>query len=142
MASLPQATGNALISCIYAAHTKYELNPLDWQWVVEIGWCLLTKQDMEWFEKMCKDGLFGPGDYVNFEDWAAIARSRDGYIHIRDGLVLEGEVQEMNNEENFYDKEPYKARVRAFFWPTTRCTPIIGGSRFDQRTWSVIVSSR
>jgi hypothetical protein len=70
---------------------------------------------MERFEEMCKDGLLGPDDYVIFEDWSAIARSRDGYIRIRDGLVLEGEVQEMNNEENIYDKEPYKARVHAFF---------------------------
>jgi hypothetical protein len=67
MSSLPQAMGNALISCIHVAHTKYESNPLYWQWVIEIGWCLLTKQDMERFEEMCKDGLLGPGDYVIFE---------------------------------------------------------------------------
>jgi hypothetical protein len=92
MSSLPQATGNALICCIHAAHTKYESNLLDWQQVVEINWHLLTKQDMERFEEMCKDWLLGLGDYVIFEDWLAIARSRDGYIRIRDGLVLEGEV--------------------------------------------------
>ena len=34
---------------------------------------------------------------------------------IRDGLVLEGEIQEMEDEENHYDEEPYKARVHAFF---------------------------
>jgi hypothetical protein len=115
MSSLPQATRNALISCIHAAHTKYESNPLDWQRIAEISWCLLRKQDMERFEEMCKDGLLGPGDYVIFEDWLAINTSRDGYIRIREGLVLEGEVQEMNNEENFYDKELYKALVCAFF---------------------------
>jgi hypothetical protein len=92
MSLLPQATGNALISCIHAAHTKHESNPLYWQQVVEIGWCLLTKQDIERFEKMSKDGLLGPGDYVIFEDWSAINRSRDGYIRIKDGLVLEREV--------------------------------------------------
>jgi hypothetical protein len=73
------------------------------------------KQDMERFEEMCKDWLLGLGDYVFFEDWSAIDRSRDGCIRIKDGLVLEGEVQEMNNEENFYDTEPYKAHVCAFF---------------------------
>jgi hypothetical protein len=80
---------NASISCIYAAHTKYESNLLDWQLVVEIGWRLLTKQDMERFEEMCEDGLLGPGDYGIFEDGSAIDRSRDAYIRIRDGLVLE-----------------------------------------------------
>ncbi len=45
----------------------------------------------------------------------AIDRSRDGYIHIRDGLVSEGENQEMNDEENFYDEGPYQARVCGFF---------------------------
>jgi hypothetical protein len=54
MSSLPQAAGNALISCIHVAHTKYESKPLDWQQVVEIGWHLLTKQDMGRFEEMCK----------------------------------------------------------------------------------------
>ena len=68
MSSLSQAAGNALISCIHAAHTKYESKPLDWQRVIEIGWRLLTKQDMERFEEMCEDGLLGPGDYGLFED--------------------------------------------------------------------------
>jgi hypothetical protein len=107
--------GNAVISCIHAAHKKYESNPLDWQRVVEIGWRLLTKQDMGRFEAMCEDGLLRPGDYGLFKDWLAIDRSRETYICIRDGLVLEGEVQEIEDEENFYNEEPYKARVCGFF---------------------------
>jgi hypothetical protein len=55
------------------------------------------------------------GDYGLFEDWSAIDRLRDGYIHIRDGLILEGEFQEMDNMENFYNRGPYKARVCGFF---------------------------
>ncbi len=112
---MPQATGNAVISCIHAAHTKYESNQLYWQQVVEIGYCLFMRQDMERFQEMCEDGLLGQADYGIFEDWSAIDRSRDGYIHIRDGLVLEGEIQEMNNEENFYNKGLYQARVCGFF---------------------------
>jgi hypothetical protein len=115
MSSLPQAARNAVISCIHAAHTKYESNPLDWQQVVEIGWCLLTKQDMGRFKEMCKEGHLGPGDYGLFEDWLAIDGSREAYIRIRGGLVLEGEVQEMDNEENFYNEGPYQARVCGFF---------------------------
>jgi hypothetical protein len=112
---MPQAAGNAVISCICMAHTKYESNPVYWQQVVEIGWRLLTKQDMERFEEMCKDGLLGPGDYGLFEDWSDINRSRDGYIHIRDGLILVGEIQEMNDEENFYNDGLYQACVCGFF---------------------------
>ncbi len=44
-----------------------------------------------------------------------INRSQDRYIRIRDGLILEGKIQEMNDEENFYDEGPYQARVRRFF---------------------------
>jgi hypothetical protein len=84
--------GSAVISCICTAYTKYESNPLDWQRVIEIGYCLFTRQDMVWFQKMCKDGLLGPGDYGIFKDWLGINKSRDGYIRIRDGLVLEGEI--------------------------------------------------
>jgi hypothetical protein len=89
---MPQATGNAVISCSHAAHTKYESNPLDWQRVVLIGYCLFMRQDMERFQEMWEDGLLGQGDYGIFEDWTAIDRSRDGYIPIRDGLVLDGEI--------------------------------------------------
>jgi hypothetical protein len=59
---------------------------------------------MRRFEEMCKDGLLGPGDYGLFKDWSAIDRSREAYIRIRDGLILEGEVQEMEDEENFHDE--------------------------------------
>ncbi len=71
---------------------KYELNPLDWQQVVEIGWRLITKQDMGRFKELCEGGLLGPGDYGLFEDWSAIDRSREVHIRIKDGLVSEGEV--------------------------------------------------
>jgi hypothetical protein len=64
---------------------------------------------------MCKDGLLGPSDYGILEDWLAINSLRDGYLRIRDGLVLEGEIQEMEDKENHYDKGPYKAHVHAFF---------------------------
>jgi hypothetical protein len=60
-------------------------------------------------------GFLGPGDYGLFEDWSDINRSRDGYIRIRDGLVLVGEVQEMNDEENFHNNGPYQACVCGFF---------------------------
>jgi hypothetical protein len=112
---MPQAAGNAVISCIQAAHTKYESNPLDWQQVVEISYRLFTRRDMERFQEMCKDGLLGPGDYGIFKDWFAIIRSQDGYICIRDGLVLEGEIQEMKDKKIFYNEGPYQACVCGFF---------------------------
>jgi hypothetical protein len=64
---------------------------------------------------MCKDGLLGPGDYGLFKDWSGINRSRDGYIRIRDGLILVGEIQEVNDKENFYNDGPYQARVCGLF---------------------------
>jgi hypothetical protein len=115
MLPLPQRTGNALINCIHAAHTKYESNLINWPMVIETGWRLLSKVEMERFKQMCEDGLLGPSDYGIFEDWLAIDRSRDVYLHIKYGLMLEGEIQEMEDEENFYDKEPCKASVHAFF---------------------------
>ncbi len=57
----------------------------------------------------------GPGDYGIFEDWSDIDKSQDKYIRIRDGLVSEDEVQEMNNKEKFYDEGPYEECVRGFF---------------------------
>jgi hypothetical protein len=139
---MPQAMGNAVISCIHAAHRKYESNPLDWQRLVEIGYHLFMRQDMERFQEMCKDGLLGQGDYGIFEDWSAIDRSRDGYIRIRDGLVLEGEIQEMNDKEIFTTRGRTRPMFVDFSWRTTRWLVIIGGSRSVRRNWSVISSSR
>jgi hypothetical protein len=73
------------------------------------------KQDMERFEEMCKDGLLGLGDYGLFKDWLAIDGLKEAYIRIRDGLVLEGKIQEMNKEENFYNDGLYQAHVCGFF---------------------------
>jgi hypothetical protein len=70
---------------------------------------------MHKFKNMCKDGLLDPEDYRIFEDWSATDKSRERYIRIKDGLISEGEVQEMNNEENFYDEGPYEEFVHGFF---------------------------
>jgi hypothetical protein len=95
---------------------KYESNAMDWQMVIiETGWRLLTRADMERFEQMCEDGLLGRSNYRIFEDWLVINRLRDGHLRIKVGLVSEGEIQEMEFKENHYDKELYKARVHAFF---------------------------
>jgi hypothetical protein len=110
-----QAAGNVIIGCIQAAHEKYQSNPPDWQDVIVRGWRLLMKRDMRKFKNLCKDGLLGPGDYGIFEDWSAINKLQEKYIHIKDGLISEGEVQDMNDEGNFYDEGPYEERVRGFF---------------------------
>jgi hypothetical protein len=60
-------------------------------------------------------GFLEPRDYGVFEDWLAVDPSREGYLHIMDGLVLEGAIQEMEDRENHYDKGPYKVCVHAFF---------------------------
>ena len=99
-----QAAANIIISCVQAAHEKYQSNPPDWQQVIERGWRLLTKWDMRKFKNLCEDGLLGPGDYGIFKDWSAIDKLQDKYIPIRDGLVSEGEVQEMNNKEFFLQR--------------------------------------
>ncbi len=73
------------------------------------------KRDMHKFKKLCEDGHLIPEDYRIYEDWSSINKSRERYIQIKDGLLSEGEVQDMNDEENFYDEEPYKERARCFF---------------------------
>ncbi len=93
--------------------------------------------------EMCKEGLLEPGDYGLFEDWSDVNRSRDGYIRMRDGLVLVGEVQEVNDEENFYNDGAVPGLcLWIFSWRITRWSLIIGGSPSVRRTWSVIASLR
>ncbi len=110
-----QAAGNIIISYIQAAHKKYQSNPPDWQDVIVRAWRLLMKRDIRKFKNLCKDGLLGPGDYGIFEDRSAINKLQEKYIRIKDGLISEGEVQDMNGEENFYDEGRYEERVRGFF---------------------------
>jgi hypothetical protein len=91
------------------------LNPPDWQDVIVRGWCLLMKWDIRKFKNLCEDDLLGPGDYGIFEDWSAINKSQEKYTCIKEGLISEGEVQDMNDEENFHDEGPYEERVCGFF---------------------------
>jgi hypothetical protein len=70
---------------------------------------------MHRFKKLCKGGHLIPEDYRIYEDWSSINKLQEKYIRIKDGLILEGEVQEMNNEEKFYDEGPYKECVHGFF---------------------------
>ncbi len=137
-----QAAGNVVISCVQAAHEKYQSNPPDWQYVIVRGCHLLTKWDMRKFKNLCEDGLLGPGDYGIFEDWSAINNPQEKYIRIKDGLISEGEVQDMKDEENVYNKGPYKERVCVFSWHTTRWLLIIAGSCLARQTLSVFVSLR
>ncbi len=76
---------------------------------------LLTKGDMHRFKKLWEDGHLIPEDYRIYEDWSSINKLQERYIRIKDGLLSEGEVQEMNDKENFYNKEPYEEWVRGFF---------------------------
>ncbi len=110
-----QAVGNIIISCVCTANEKFQSNPPDWQGVIVRGSCLLTKRDMCRFKKLCKGGNSIPEDYRIFEDWSATDKLQERYIRIKDGLLSEGEVQAMNDEENFYDEGLYKERVRSFF---------------------------
>ncbi len=103
---------------------------------------LLTKRDMHRFKKLCKGRHLIPEDYRIYEDWLAINKLQEKYIRIKDGLISEGEVQEMNDEENFYDEGPYEKRVVVFSWHTTRWLLIIAGSCLAQWTLSVFVSLR
>ncbi len=100
------------------------------------------KRDTRKFKNLCKDGLLGPGDYGIFEDWSVINKSQEKYIRIKDGLISEGEVQDMNDKENFYDEGPYKECVCGISWHTTRWLLIIAGSCFARKTLSVFVSLR
>ncbi len=106
------------------------------------GWRLLMKRDMHKFKNLCKDSLLGPGDYGIFEDWSAINKSQEKYIRIKDGLILEGEVQDMNNEENFMTRGRTRDPFAVFSWHTTRWLLIIAGSHFAWRNLSIFVSLR
>ncbi len=70
---------------------------------------------MHKFKNLCKNGLLGPGDYGIFKDWSDIDKSQERYIRIKDGLVSEGEVQEMNDKKKNYDKGPYEELVHNIF---------------------------
>ncbi len=100
------------------------------------------KQDMHKFKNLCKDGLLGPGDYRIFEDWSAINKLQEKYICIKDGLISESEVQDMNDKEFFYEEGPYKECICGFSWHTTRWLLIIAGSHLARRTLSIFVSLR
>ncbi len=114
---------------------------MDWQMVIETSWHLLSRADMGRFKQMCEDGLWGPSNYGIFEYWSAINRLRGGYLCIKDGLVSEGEIQEMEDKDNYYDKGPYKACVHAFFLAYHQMHAYHHWLSFHQTDLSVITNS-
>jgi hypothetical protein len=138
-----QAAGNVIIKYFCTGHEKYQSNPLGWQEVIVRGLRLLTKQDMHRFKRLCKGGHLVSKEFRIYEDWSDIDKLWERYIRIKDGLVLEGEVQEMNNKENFYDKEPYKERVCGFFLAYHQMVAKINaGFCFSRLTLRIFVSLR
>ncbi len=103
---------------------------------------LLTKRDMHRFKKLCEGGHLIPEDYRIYEDWSAINKSQEKYIRITDGLISEGEVQEMKDEEFFTTRVRTRNAFVVFSWRTTRWLLIIAGSCLAQRTLSVFVILR
>jgi hypothetical protein len=99
--------GNELINCINVAHKKI--------WVKHDG---LTAGH---WDRLAPINKVGHGQvWADVQGWAfgakqlwnrwrllAVDWSSEGYLRIRDGLVLEGEIQETGDEENHYDERLY-----------------------------------
>jgi hypothetical protein len=106
----------AIVGCVIAAHHQFEVACHNWRSIAETGHRLLSGRDTRQFKALCDDGYpLCRDEYHLYEEWEERTRARPRYISIMDGLITEDDKQEMNNEENPYNKEAEEDCSQVFF---------------------------
>ncbi len=75
---------------------------------------------MRQFKDLCDDDYsLCRNEHHLYKEWEELTRVRPRYISVMSGLVTEEDKQEMNDEENPYNKGVDKDCSQAFFWCIT-----------------------
>ncbi len=80
----------AIIGSVYAAHTHYEADCLNWQSEIVDGHELLNKANLLQFKALCDNNYFHcEGKCHLYKEWAQVIKAKPGYINIMSGLITD-----------------------------------------------------
>ena len=100
--SFRQTTLQAVIDCVAKSYECFETNPSDWRDVNSQCLELLSERDLERYcdqfpnEENCQD------------EWRAAITHEGKYVNLLAGQKTDEDVREENDEENYYDNEPWE----------------------------------
>jgi hypothetical protein len=113
--SLWQDILRAFIGSVYAAHTQYEANCLNWQSVIADGHELLSKADFGQFKALCDNYFLCRGEYYLYKEWAQIIKAKPRYINIMSSLITGKDEWAWNDNEDHVDDYSDNNHRQAFF---------------------------
>jgi hypothetical protein len=106
----------AIIGSVYAAHTQYEADCLNWQSVIADGHELLSKADLLQFKALCDNNCFLCGGVNHlYKEWTQVVKAKPRYINIMSGLIIDKDKQAWNNDEDHFDGYSGDNCRQAFF---------------------------
>ena len=71
-----------IIGSVDTAHTKYEVDCLDWQSVINDCYELLCKADMMQFKELCNNNyMLCKDEYDLYKEWTQVTEARPRYIN-------------------------------------------------------------
>jgi hypothetical protein len=89
-----------IIESVDTAHTKYEADCLDWQFVIDDGNELLCKVDMMHFKKLCDNNyMLCKDEYDLYKEWTHVTEARPRYINIMYSWISDEEEQVWKDDE-------------------------------------------
>ncbi len=105
-----------IIESVDTAHTKYEVDCLDWQSVINDCYELLCKADMMQFKELCNNNyMLCKDEYDLYKEWTWVAEARPRYINIVYGWINDKDKRAWNDDENWFDDSSDNNRRQAFF---------------------------
>jgi hypothetical protein len=105
-----------IIGSVDTAHTKYEADCLDWQFVFNDGNDLLCKADTMQFKELCNNNyMLCEDEYDLYKEWTQVTEARPRYINIMFGWINDKAEQVLNNDKNPFNDSSENNRRQAFF---------------------------
>jgi hypothetical protein len=106
----------AIIGSVYAPHTQYEADCLDWQSIIADGHELLSKADLGQFKALGDNNyFFCRGEYHLYEEWAQVIKAKPRYINIMSGLIIGKNKQAWSDDEDHFDNYSDNGCRQVFF---------------------------
>jgi hypothetical protein len=105
-----------IIRSVDTPHTKYEVDCLDLQSIINDGNELLCKVDMLQFKELCDNNyMLCKDEYDLYKEWTQVTEARPRYMNIMYGRINDKDKRAWNNDENRFNDSSDNNRRQAFF---------------------------
>jgi hypothetical protein len=105
-----------IIGCVHNAHTKYEADCLDWQYVINDGNELPCKADMLQFKELWDNNyMLSKDEYHLYNEWTQVTEGWPRHVSIMYGWITDKDKRAWNKDESWFNDSSDNDRRQAFF---------------------------